>query len=355
MQTLKLHGTIGADIQAPQFINQLNSAAEISDQITIKIDSVGGNAFQALSIYNEIKALQDRGITITAHVEVLAASAASFIAIACNKVVMNSYAMMMIHAVGMFVQSESQQQLKDTFDQVLVDLYSKRSGKSAKQIKDLLKQDTWLLANEAKDMGLADEVISSEPIAELVEKVHQLTAINKQEKNKYELVAQLYVPKNNTNVNMLEQVKAALNLDAKANDELVVNSITSLKEANQALTAKVEKHDLLVAELNAKIEASAKVIEQFEANAKAETEKRANNLINEAVKSGKISASTRDKWYQFAVADFDGTKQLLDDLKVTVKLHQVISSVVEGEDSKNTPQIQLTPTEILMKKVGDKK
>lgn len=127
--------------------------------ITVRINSPGGDVFAGMQIYNMLK---DRNGDVTVIVDALAASAASFIAMAGDKIVMNTGSMMMIHKASTIAwgnEDEMQEvieMLRKTDDSI-VSVYAARTGKSTDEIKQLLKDETWMTADEAVEMGFADE------------------------------------------------------------------------------------------------------------------------------------------------------------------------------------------------------
>lgn len=128
--------------------------------VALKINSPGGSLFDAIAIYN---GLRGHGAPITVQVMGVAASAASLIAMAGDKVQMPENTYLMIHnpltvAVG---NADDMREVADTLDKLgesLVATYSARTGRSADEIKTLLDAETWLTAAEAVEMGFADEM-----------------------------------------------------------------------------------------------------------------------------------------------------------------------------------------------------
>jgi ATP-dependent protease ClpP protease subunit len=352
MRDVELKGRIGMDCSGYEICEDLLEASLLDNQIRLIIDSPGGDCFEALSIYNTIKGLQAKGVSIIAQVDVLAASAASFIACACDRVEMKSYALMMLHNAGMYVRSASDQDLLDKINQIMQEIYATRTKKSVKEIAKMLQNDLWLTADEAVAMGLVDEKLVEESTsAEIVAKLEQIHKINI-DKNDFAKVTALYVHKKETTVNMFENIQAVLEI-ASADEKSITSKIVELLEQKKQATASIESKDLEIAELKSNEIKLQETIKAFEDQAKAEVERRANELIDEAVKSLKISASVKDVYVKFATADFEGTKKILSAMKNnTLKLADIISKV-EGQDSKQ-PEFTLTPTDMLLKSISEK-
>lgn len=150
----------GWGIRAIDLINEINSGDAMLP-LNVYINSPGGDLVEALAIFNAIKRYE--GDT-TIYVDGIAASAASYIAMAFDKVVMPKNTMMMIHdpisyAVGNADEMRDTADLLDKFKNSIISGYADKSGKSAEEISTLLSNETWISADEALEMGFADEVI----------------------------------------------------------------------------------------------------------------------------------------------------------------------------------------------------
>lgn len=159
-------------ITAKDFIKSLGEIA--SGAVTLEINSPGGSVFDGLAIYN---ALRSSGKDITVKVMGIAASAASFIAMAGKKIVMPENSFMMVHNPmnGVFGNADDMREMADALDKVgnsLVAIYAARTGQSVEQIKDLLAKDSYLSAQECKDLGFADELIPAMQVTACFEREH---------------------------------------------------------------------------------------------------------------------------------------------------------------------------------------
>ncbi len=127
--------------------------------ITVRINSPGGDVFAGVSIYN---ALVEHDGKVTVKVEALAASAASFVAMAGEDIIMLPGSMMMIHNPWTFAMgnkdelSKVVEMLEKTGDSI-ASIYVARTGKSEEEISELLAAETWMTAQEAVDLGFATE------------------------------------------------------------------------------------------------------------------------------------------------------------------------------------------------------
>jgi ATP-dependent Clp protease protease subunit len=158
--TLSIFDEIGFwGVQAKDFISALGSVQGSS--LNVEINSPGGDVFAGLAIYN---ALKGSGKEIVVKVMGVAASAASLIAMAGDKIVMPKNTFLMVHnpwsvAMG---NADELRQTADTLDKIgqsLKATYAAKTGLSDEELNSMLATDTWLTADEALAKGFATEVI----------------------------------------------------------------------------------------------------------------------------------------------------------------------------------------------------
>jgi ATP-dependent Clp endopeptidase proteolytic subunit ClpP len=138
----------------------LNDAGDVKT-IKVRINSPGGDVFEGSAIYS---LLVQHKATVEVYVDGLAASAAFTIAMAGDKIHCSEAGMMMLHnAWGMAIgESKDMRQTADLLDKVsgtMRDIYAGKCGKSADEVQALMDAETWMTAQEAVDMGFADDVI----------------------------------------------------------------------------------------------------------------------------------------------------------------------------------------------------
>jgi ATP-dependent Clp endopeptidase proteolytic subunit ClpP len=156
---ISIHDEIGAfGTNAQRFINDLKRIE--ANEINLSINSPGGSVFDGIAIYN---ALRNSGKTINVKVLGVAASIASVVAMAGDKIVMPENAFMMVHNPWAVTKGNAEElrEFADVLDKIgasLVATYVARTGKSEDEIKTLLADETYLTAAEAKELGFADEV-----------------------------------------------------------------------------------------------------------------------------------------------------------------------------------------------------
>lgn len=158
MKTIRLDGTIGYEITASWLAEQIAGETEL----TLIVNSGGGSILEGFAIYN---LLRDFAGTITARVD-LAASMASVIVMAADKVIMRgASSLMMIHKpwTGAVGDAEELRGIADTLDKMetmILDIYMGKAGGKVerKKMEKMLSAETWLDGSEAVAIGLADSV-----------------------------------------------------------------------------------------------------------------------------------------------------------------------------------------------------
>lgn len=150
-------------VTAKEFITAL--ATITTPNICVRINSPGGDVFDGLAIFN---ALANHKANVTCVVDGLAASAASFIALAGKTVSIHESAMIMIHrawgfAIGNEADMTDMAKVLAKIDGQLAGIYAKQTGKKADAMLALMAGDsdgTWFTAQEAADIGLVDEIVA---------------------------------------------------------------------------------------------------------------------------------------------------------------------------------------------------
>lgn len=155
----------GNFIAQDEFLRDLEDLAG-KDNITVHINSVGGDMYAGIAIYNRLKGLAAKVTTIN---DGLAASAGSLIFMAGDTRKVNAGSNIMIHGAAGFMYGYYQvQDLRKSIKQLEahnkagINIYAEATGKDADSIKAMVDRETWLTGQEAVDAGFADEVIGGE-------------------------------------------------------------------------------------------------------------------------------------------------------------------------------------------------
>jgi len=157
--TMYLYDEIGYwGVSAQQFVKDLDAVK--SKTLHLRINSPGGSVFDGTSMYN---ALRQHPASVIVHIDGLAASIASIIALAGNEIRMSENAFFMIHepwsmVVGSSEDMRKEAELLDKVRGMIAATYMKKSGKEEKEILELMADETWMTSEEAVAMGFVDAV-----------------------------------------------------------------------------------------------------------------------------------------------------------------------------------------------------
>lgn len=162
-------------VTAEAFVKDLNGID--ADTIHLRVNSPGGSVFDARAIYT---ALKQHKAKVVAHIDGIAASAASFIVLAADEVEIVDGGFFMIHnamnlvdIIGYFNTSDHDQlsadldkskQMLAKVDESLVNDYAKKTGLGKDEIRSMMEAETWLDAGEAVEKGFADRVYDGEVV-----------------------------------------------------------------------------------------------------------------------------------------------------------------------------------------------
>ncbi|ABZ85469.1 peptidase s14, clpp [Heliomicrobium modesticaldum Ice1] len=163
-RTLYLNGPIaeetwwGDEVTPKLFKDELLSG---SGDITVWINSPGGDVFAAAQIYNM---LMDYSGNVTVKIDGLAASAASVIAMAGGDVYMSPVSMLMIHNPSTIAIGDSEEMLRakallDEVKESIINAYELKSGLSRAKLSHLMDAETWMNAKKAVELGFADKIL----------------------------------------------------------------------------------------------------------------------------------------------------------------------------------------------------
>jgi len=163
-----IYDVIGSDPFTGEGVNAKDFAQELAaikaPNILLHVNSPGGDIFEGVAIAS---ALREHPANVTAHVEGLAASAASFIAMAADQVVMSQGSMLMIHdgmglTMGNAEDHRKTAMLLDQLSNNIAGFYARKAGGSVPEWRARMEAETWYDAADAVKAGLADEVSSDQ-------------------------------------------------------------------------------------------------------------------------------------------------------------------------------------------------
>ena len=162
-----IYDEIGAyGVSAKGFLAELGALPE-GTPVDLRLNSPGGSVFDAVAIHNAIKRHEG---TVTVWIDGIAASAASYIAMAGDEIVMPENAFLMIHDPAGLVMgtAEDMRAMAEALDKVkgsLVSGYAAKSGRTTEEVSALMTAETWFDAGDAVAQGFADRLIEPVRIA----------------------------------------------------------------------------------------------------------------------------------------------------------------------------------------------
>lgn len=313
-----VYGYIGSDeVNANDFTSELKKLESTCTLINLRINSGGGSIFEGLAIFNAIK---NSPCEVHAYIDGLAASMASVIILACDKIFMSKHAMLMTHrpsgaVMGNPDQLRAHADMLDQLEQTVTGIYAERTGLSIEDVKKkyLGAADNWLNASQALTAKIIDGIYDGPAKKDITVPVAM-----RNEKDLVNLFTNFLTETENMKQIMLTaEMMAVLSITADADATAVNNAITKL--AAKAGEAESLKTQLQTA--NAKLQE----VETSAAVAKAEA------LVDGAIGANKIAAGDRDKYIKLANADFATTKEVVDSMKAYTSMQQQFEN--QGNDA----------------------
>lgn len=168
---IDIYGEIGESFwgeskSASEFKKELNNLGEVKN-IAININSPGGSVFDGLAIYNMLKRHKAH---ISVYVDGLAASAASFIAMAADEVIMPENAYLMIHNAWSFTGGNKKDFIKmaetlEQMDGTISNIYAEKTGKTQDEMLAMMDEEKWMDGKEALELGFSNKIEESKKVA----------------------------------------------------------------------------------------------------------------------------------------------------------------------------------------------
>lgn len=166
-----LYGVIGGDwygegVTAKRVADDLKALGKVKT-IDVRINSEGGSVFEGKAIYTLLNAHEAK---IVVHVDALAASAASLIAMAGDEIEIAEGAFIMIHnawgfCIGGADEMRRYAELLETVSGTIREVYVARTGQTEKQVRQWMDEETWFTAKEAVEHGFADSMAENLKVA----------------------------------------------------------------------------------------------------------------------------------------------------------------------------------------------
>ncbi|QGT99508.1 Prophage Clp protease-like protein [Candidatus Syntrophocurvum alkaliphilum] len=166
-RTLYLDGYIAQESWFDDDVSPREFKAELEEadgDITLWINSPGGDVFAASQIYTMLKEYQGK---ITVKIDGIAASAASVIAMSGDEVLMSPTAMMMLHNPATIVWGEEADikkgiEMLSEVKESIINAYEQKTGLLRNKISNMMDRETWMSAKKAHELGFCDQVLYTE-------------------------------------------------------------------------------------------------------------------------------------------------------------------------------------------------
>jgi ATP-dependent protease ClpP protease subunit len=340
--TIRLYGPIDSwggywGVSAKDVGEVLDALPDDITQIVLRINSPGGEVFEALTILNMFGA---HAASVIAVVDGLAGSAASFLAAGCAETVMSPGTMMMIHSPSSFSWGNARDLRKDadvldSIERSIVELYTAKAGDQ--NWTALLADDTWLTATETVELGLADRVDVIPDAGETAtvgeDDGDLVLVIPPDDDDPEDAVARLSrfaatareplnppaepgsTNRKDSDTMSYESLQAGLRdrlgvTDANATDEQLLAAVEARTTAASASTAP-EGTQLVDATALAALQADAAAGRQALANQVAA---RRDQVVDSALADGRITPAARDMWRAQLDVSEEGATAILNSL-----------------------------------------
>ena len=181
-------------------------------ELTIHMNSVGGDAYASISIHNRLRELAKDGMSIVCIVDGVAMSGGSLIMCAADTVKVNPSSIIMIHDCWTYVwtaaDSSDLRKLADSLDVInesQAEIYVRKTGKNADEVRQLMTDTTYMTGRKAVEIGFADELVedAEDPDISVSEDRHVLYACGR----KMRVAAMGQLPEGiKTHIEMIETV-----------------------------------------------------------------------------------------------------------------------------------------------------
>lgn len=158
---------LGDEVTPKQFAEDLKALGNISN-LTVRINSAGGDVFAANAIYTMLK---DHPANVTVKIDGAALSAATVIAMAGDTIKAPANALLMIHnpllvLFGYYsaAELEKMSEVLDTVKESIINAYVAKTKRDRKELSKMMDRETWMTAEEAKAEGFVDEILFEESV-----------------------------------------------------------------------------------------------------------------------------------------------------------------------------------------------
>ena len=346
---------IDGEITSATVRDFMASASELEEgeDIELKLTSEGGSVVDGNIIVSKLRELSRQGHRSTAHVVSIAASMASVLACACDKLILDSNAFLMVHQVWTTVAGNADDLRKeantlDLFTKSLISVYKTKFDKTDDELLAMLKDETWILGEQAAEYGLKCLV---NDVGEDLEIAAKLVAFKKRFNNMYKDIESVHMEIKEEE--MKKEETAVEKVAETTTSEEALPSETPATEEPAETKPTYEELEKLVEELKKRIEELESAASEEKNVTEDECQKRVSGM------QAKMQLKLNDFTNQLKVKDEELTKanamitSLSKDFEACKKeLSEMTSAYAAKEDAlaKLNANVNKMPEETTSKK-----
>lgn len=331
-------------VSAKEFVDTLDALPEETEEIRLLINCPGGEVWEGMAIYNSLRSHKARVVTV---VEGLAASAASFIAMAGDEVIMRPASELMIHdawIVGIG-NADGLREIADRIDaetMLIAGIYAEKAGTAVDMWREAMRAETWFSPSEAVDAGLVDRVESGVPSpaasanrfnlasfnyagrreapAPAVQTSSALAEDNRKESSMADLMNELRQrlgvadadADEGTILAALDEVLAEQAQEPVDDDPKDVSPDEDPEDEAPSNTVEPDEETVVLdKEVYADLLARAEKGDEFDEKT---TREAAEEFVQNAIDAGKLSAASKDRWVTRVLGDPEDAKARINQM-----------------------------------------
>ena len=333
----------GSFIIKDEFLEDLEELTEC-EEITIHMDSVGGDTAVGLLIHNKLRDLAQAGKKLNCIVDGVAMSAGSLIMSACDHVTVHPTSLIMIHNAWVSMcggynadELRAQATALETWDKAIRNAYVRKTGLSDSVVSHMMSKTTYMTGDEAVEKKFADNIDKSDGATIAASEDRSALVVN----GRYISLKGATAPEGIPTVSASRVREDDTNNKPKEigdnGGNIMASNLAELKVENPALAAQIEK------ELNAENESKIKAAADDERKRMEEIDAIADIYDPALVKAAKYDkpCSAQELAYQAAVAAAKQGQKFIKDLKTDSKeANAVPEAAAPGDpnDGEKTPE-----------------
>lgn len=315
----------GDEVTPAEFRSELK---EHSGDLTVVINSGGGDVFAGLSIYNS---LREHDGKVTVQVDGLAASIASVIAMAGDEVIMSPGAMIMIHkpwtmVAGDVNELEKAQEILNGIEDSIIPIYQARTELSKEKIVEMLEAETWMTAEQAVELGFADKLIEAKKKTSFSDAIKNLTS---------QYAIQMSATENS--------IKEFLKLSEEGDDNVSEPDENTESVSEQATDVEVDNDQEVTGQAETETEVETQVETETETEEAVDPEvPQVNNSTKKEVKMTKTEEIAKDQVLEpKAQAQVDATPRVtVKDYLKTKESMEAFAQVLQDQAGKTSDDVR---------------